>query len=287
MRRPRAPTFRRISWLAQFSLAVVRGFLRHDGLQSASHIAFTALISIFPFFVGILSTTAYLAGPETMRDFMQIPFDLFPMKVADTLSTVVEEVLESRKGGLLGASVVLTLWTLSSSIEALRLALDEAAGARSSRPWWMRRAQSIGFAAAGAVIVLVTATALYAVPFLEHGLTSNVAGGNGSDPWATGRHVTHGCVTWLVVCALYRWLPQQRPAWKHVLLSGAFVTGVWAAATWLFTIYMEEVANYSLVYGSLSGIIAMLAFFYILAVTFVLGAEAIAQIKARESDGTQ
>ena len=66
-------------------------------------------------------------------------FDFLPPEMVDTLSPVIVEILEQRRGGLMTVGIVGTIWAASSGLEALRLAVNDAYGVTSLRAAWRRR----------------------------------------------------------------------------------------------------------------------------------------------------
>lgn len=49
--------------------------------------------------------------------------------------------------------------------------------------------------------------------------------------------------------------------------------GAWLALNWLYSTYVENFADYSLLYGSIGTAIALLIWLYMTAVTLIMGAE--------------
>lgn len=60
------------------------------------------------------------------QKFIAFLFRFTPEEVAQTLAPVIRDVLSTRTGGLLTASIIGTLWASSSGVEALRLTLNRA-----------------------------------------------------------------------------------------------------------------------------------------------------------------
>lgn len=73
--------------------------------------------------------------------------------------------------------------------------------------------------------------------------------------------------------SLYYFLPVHRPRLRGVVPGALTVCLLVTAATSLFSVYPEEFASYSAIYGSLGGVISTLIFFYILGAILMLGAE--------------
>lgn len=72
---------------------------------------------------------------------------------------------------------------------------------------------------------------------------------------------------------MYYVSPSERPKRKYVF-PGAFISLLsWLAFSIGFAYYVDNMANYSVVYGSIGAIIILLMWFYFSAITILMGAE--------------
>lgn len=76
---------------------------------------------------------------------------------------------------------------------------------------------------------------------------------------------------YLMIKLVYAMAPDKRIPSKYVEKGALFTTVLWITATWIFSFYTNYVANYDMFYGSLSGIIVLLLYIYILAYIMVVG----------------
>ena len=70
---------------------------------------------------------------------------------------------------------------------------------------------------------------------------------------------------------LYTMAPDKRIKSKHVTYGAIFTSVTWVIATRVYSIYVDKFAVYNSFYGSISSIIVLLLWIYILAYVFVLG----------------
>ena len=61
--------------------------------------------------------------------------------------------------------------------------------------------------------------------------------------------------------------------------------GAWLALSWLYAFYVDNVAHYSLLYGSIGAVIVLLIWLYMSAATLILGAELNGTIMSLRQDG--
>ena len=73
--------------------------------------------------------------------------------------------------------------------------------------------------------------------------------------------------------ALYRWGPDRHPRhFRHIWPGAVFASLLWIFAGALFSIYVENFANYQASFGSVTAAIVMLLWLYNSAQIFVFGA---------------
>ena len=93
-------------------------------------------------------------------------------------------------------------------------------------------------------------------------------------------------VTTILLTLAYAVLPAGSPSWRELAL-GALVTALGIELVrGSFGIYVERVARYPLVYGTLGGVVAFLVFTYLIAVAALLGAQVAAALDRHCSRST-
>jgi membrane protein len=76
-----------------------------------------------------------------------------------------------------------------------------------------------------------------------------------------------------VVATLYYVLPNIKQSFLAVWPGALLVVALWLGSASVVTFYLNDISNVSLIYGSLSGFIATLIFFYVMNLIFIYGAE--------------
>jgi membrane protein len=288
---PGAPWRAAPSPLRRFARQIYRAGWRpaaHDGLTVAGYMAFAAFASLFPFLILLAALASFLGAAETADEVVDCMFLFLPDDVAGTLAPAVHEVMAGRRGGLLTFGVLATLWTASSGVEALRDALDRAYGVKDLEPIWWRRLQSMAVVVVGALLLFVVSLAVILGPVLWRLVEFLEAPGEGMElAWTLGRYALATAVLAAGLLALHHWLPGASWPLRAVLPGVLLTLGLWLLGASLFSLYLGTVADYSLTYGSLGGVVITLFFFYLTAVLFILGAEynAVGRQAERAEDG--
>ena len=112
----------------QIALDAFYRFNADDGWAIASHIALSALMSLFPFLILVAALAPYFGTIELANEVAQILLEVWPTQVATPLAKEVQNVLGTARGDVLTIGVMLAIFFASSGIESLRIGLNRAYG---------------------------------------------------------------------------------------------------------------------------------------------------------------
>lgn len=244
------------------------------GMSMASAVAYSFLLSVFPFciFLGALAGT--IGGRELAEAAVDQLFQVVPETVAKALAPEVEKVMGRTQYGLVTIGAGISLFFATSAIESLRAALNVAYGVREGRSYLFCSLQSLFFVFMTAAGMLVFAWGLVAGPallaarnwapgiwLLDHGLLS-----------PTSRYTIVVAVMIAQLLAYHLWLAAGRRSiwdvWPGVLLSVV----LWIAAGWIYAWWIT-VSDYSIFYAGLTQLFTALIFFQVSGMIMIFGAE--------------
>ena len=76
-----------------------------------------------------------------------------------------------------------------------------------------------------------------------------------------------------VFLLIYKTIPNTRTYWRYIWQGALLAAVLFELARTLFIFYLENFANYQLIYGSIASIIVLLVWIYYSAFIMILGAE--------------
>lgn len=269
--------------LRPLKLAVQR-LLAHDGVEIAGFMAYTGLVSLFPFVIFLFALAGFLGTQETAQQVLNASFDLLPTEVARTLSPVVREIFSDRTPGLLTFGIIGTIWVTSSGVDALRVGVLRGFELEENRPFWKRRLLGFAIVAMGAVGALAASAIVVVAPLVLNYLKTITPISELFLLLSTLLRL--GLATGLlagVMALSYRYLPPQPVAWHKVWPGAWFASILWVALASLFSFYLSQSGDYSRTYGSLGGVMITLLFLHVSAMLFLLGVEFSAVTAARRA----
>lgn len=283
-----------VTRLAKLIWLSFRRFDAHDGWAIASHIALSALMSLFPFVILVAAVASTFEAEGLADSVTDLMLEAWPKEVAEPIGREIHQVLTIQRGDLLTAGALLALYFSSNGVEALRIGLNRAYEVTETRPWWLTRLEAFGYVIGGAAVLSVFSFLVVLGPLLWRALVDYVP----------ALQPLHGIVfatrfavaTLVIVIALFvghLWLPSERARRKKdrltkerrttlSVLPGVVVTLIlWLVGGTAFGLYLDSFArNYVSTYAGLASGMIVLVFLYMLAAIFIYGAELNAAIAA-------
>ena len=259
--------------------AVVEAFWRlnaNDGWATASHIALSALMALFPFLIVVTALAGFVFGSNELADEVAgLLLQFWPKEVADPLAGEIRRVLTTWRGDVLTIGVAFALYFASSGIESLRIGLNRAYGVSEARNWIVLRIESIGYVLVAALALLalallivlgplIFATALKYARWLERI----------EHLFDLARYVTATVVLVVALVLVHKWLPAGRRRLGEIAPGIAVTLVLWLIAGTAFGRYLREFAYaYVTYYAGLASAMIALVFLYYTALIFVYGGE--------------
>ena len=94
-----------------------------------------------------------------------------------------------------------------------------------------------------------------------------------AEAWTKLRFPVVAVLCYFALFLLYALAQDVRQPWRNIWPGTLAALAAWMGLSWLYAFYVENVANYSLVYGSIGTVIALLIWLNMSAIVLIMGAE--------------
>lgn len=245
----------------------------------AGYIAYMSFLALFPFLILLMLLASYIGSMEAAQLTIQEFFQVLPPQVVEAISPIIQEVTQSPQASVITIAIVAILWISTSSIEALRVGLNHAYQLHEERSFFFRRFQSLVFVMIGALSFIFALVLLVLLPLLlqlwqyieEHlkyvpDLPSEI-----SSRLNMIRVITAYSAVLIWTTLNYKFLPNHKVKLSDCLTGAIIASFLWLIAAGLFSLYLQNIARYDVLYGSLGGVVVTLIFFHISASLVLLG----------------
>ena len=256
-----------------FWVALYRLF-EHSGFAMAGSVAFSFILSLFPFCIFLGALAGVFGGEGLARSAVAQLFDVLPKGAAEALAPEVLHVMGQSRLDLMTASAVLALFFATSSVESLRVALNTAYRATETRTYLFCLGRSMLFVFIGAIAMLTMTWAVLVGPALAHKFDTMGVGILLGQSWFTFilRYVIAAAVIVLQLIAYHLWLVGGRRTLSDVMPGILGSTVLWLLLASLFSRWLE-INDYARFYGALTQLMSSLIYFQLTAMVVMLGAE--------------
>jgi membrane protein len=250
-------------------------FDKDDGWAIASHIALSALMSLFPFLLIVTALAGMFRSRELADEAARIVLQTWPQQVAAPLAVEIHGVLTSASGGLLTIGAALALYFASAGVESLRIGLNRAYDIVDTRRWWVLRLESIAYVIVAAFALLALSFLVFLAPLIWKAVLKFVPE---LEPLSfTITFVRFAAATVILVAALvlvHLWLPAGRRRLLDIAPGVIATLILWLLAGAIFGRYLAEFAfTYSRYYAGLATPMIVLVFLYFTSSIFIYGGE--------------
>lgn len=251
----------------------------------ASALAYQVLFSLFPFIIFLIALLAFLNIPEFFEWLRTQTRDLLPAQVAGQVDGIIDEV-EQPRGGLLSFGILAALWTASAGVRATMNALNVAYGVEEARPLWKRFPLSLLYTLALAALLIAVAALMIFGPQETAWIGEQIGlAQTFVTLWSFLRLPLAVVLLMLVVALVYYAFPDTKQKFIFITPGSVFAVLVWLLASWGFSIYVQNFADFSATYGSIGTIIVLLFYFFISASVLLFGAEVNEVIEDASAEG--
>lgn len=257
--------------------AIYWGLLRNESFAHASNIAFSILMSLFPFMILVTGLAGVWGGTELAQAAEQGTggiFSVLPEGIGNILRPEVAAVLTGSQARVVTVGSILLVVIVTGLVEALRMGLNYAYRAYDTRHFLIRRLEGTFFMLIGGVVVLGLGFLVVVLPVLWDFLLPHAPELQGYYDYFNRLPLlffTLGVLLFLL--SAHVWLPARKQTVMGVLPGVTVTMLLWFAAGWIFSWYLSHFSGYARTYAGLGGVIASLIFFYIVGFIFLFGAE--------------
>jgi len=249
---------------------VIVRFFKERFFDQAAQTAYYLLLSLFPFFLFILSLLSLFPVDEDMLLTFLRPFT--PVEAYTVIEDNVRAVLNKGHGKLLYASLIAAFWITSMAVQSLARSLDLANGYVRRYAFWKVLIRDLGVTL---LFMLVIPLSLF-LPIIEKALFRVVTYYDTIEEWQGWFYIWPN-VKWglgtlfllLFFLLFYKVVPTSKVTFKEALPGAIFFAIGWQLFSLVFGSYVSSV-DYTRLYGQLSGIILLVIWFYLTAVIILL-----------------
>jgi len=251
---------------------VIYGFYRKDGLQKASALAYTFLMSFAPFFISVASIITLFIPAKIYTQYENQVFTTY----LPVIGKQVAKYMGNFQAHALDLSIIsLTILFITSllMINTLRYCLDQLLGFNEGE-------LHIGFK-------LILILAVFAGLILSgiillgiHEIITHYLPSYALKHFSFLISLLQYLSSFIAFSLIYKFVPHSKVRFQHAFVAGIVAAVLFEFAKFGFALYIRSFSNaQNVLYGSLAAIPIFLLWLYIISIIFLLGAQIISVLR--------
>ena len=249
-------------------LLTIQGYFDNKVGRNAAAMTYYLLFAMFPFFIFVTSLLGLLHLPTLTLDGQITRF--LPEDVVVFLNLAIEHITKSSNNALLTFGLVFSVWFPFRAVSNLMEAINDIYGEEKSGSHSIRTAILTAL-----TIVLIPAMLLLLL------LGERVLGFVGEyipisaefiTGWSRMRFVPMAAALLFMLSAVYFFSPSKIQKVRYILPGAILSMGVWLLFSLIFSYYVDHMGRYSIIYGSIGVIIALLVWMDWSMIAMLMGA---------------
>lgn len=260
---------------------MIRRYYVHDVARDSAALTYYLLFAIFPLLIFVSTLLGVLELDIASITAVLAP--ILPSDVVDIIRTYLEYVAANQSRQLLWFSLVFSIWFPMRSTGCLMHSLRKAFGRSAPENILLGQLRTLLFTiwmifviGLTLALVVVGRRALY---FLSGFLPLSETF---ISVWGYLRFIILGLVMAISLGILYQLALGQRRPLREVLPGVGSSLAAWLLLSMAFSYYVENMARYAQLYGSIATIVVVLLWLYMSGQVLILGAELSASLIHRK-----
>ncbi len=260
---------------SKYAIAVkslIHSFRDHGVGYTGGQIAYFLILSLFPFLIFINTLIASFNIPtESVIQFLD-PF--FPDQIVSFIARYIEYINQNRSLSLLSFGIVLAIFSASKSVRSVASAFNIAYSVPARRGFFSQLFFSMLFILSFGIIILICIVLVAFGNDFIAGLLDHVNLQFAFiDLFSVWRWVTFSAIVFLILSLVYKLLPDKKIKYSDTFPGTILALVGFLVLTSLFSLYVNNFAVNSILYGSIGAVILLLLWMYFAGIILVLGAE--------------
>lgn len=257
--------------IKNFGKDFMKRFTENNTTLLAAALAYYFLLAVFPLLmVGFAIIPYFNISPDQAIGFIG---SVLPEELASTFEENIISLVETPRGGLLTIGILGTIWSASNGINAFIKVSNQAFDVEESRSFIKVRGTAVLLTVGLILAAITSVTLLVFGDVIVNFLISFVGISEGTGViLQVSRLIMAIVIVTVILLGLYRFAPNKRIPFKHILPGTLTASILWLVSSFAFSIYVSNFGNYSATYGSLGGIIILMIWFFLTGIILLVGA---------------
>ena len=258
---------------------LIKSIIENDFYGMAADMGFMLVVGIFPFMLFLMAVFGWLGSRSYLASILHVLSGIMPNQAMNLLQSVLEETMIFNHGKLMAIIGIVTTLVLSTNGVAVILkGLNRAYKVIETRNFVYTRVLSFLMVFVNILVMFLTINIIIfgkvIITFLvtHFGMTKGIA-----TLILTLRWPVAFLALYLMSFLMYYILPdlKGKESFKRrsAIPGTIFFTTLWLVGSWGFSIYVNNLSTYNLVFGTIGAFFILMIWLYYTSILLLIGGE--------------
>lgn len=270
----------------QFLIRLIKRYFKDDIGNSAAALSYYMVFSFFPLIIlgSMLLGYANISAESVSNAFAGI----LPHDVINIINRYLVYVSTNKNANILMVSLFFTVYFPIRAVARIMDEINKAYQVQKERRFFKKLLFVLMFTALFVFTIFASLTLLIAgrtiLSFISKfvGMSSEFI-----DAWVMNRFAAMAIICFVTITILYILAPNCTVSFSQAFPGAAAAVFLWLLLSAGFSYYVENMGNYSVVFGSIGAIIVLLIWLYMMASILLMGAEVNSVLKEMNEERTK
>ncbi len=251
---------------------MVKRYLRHNVAIQSAALAFYLLFMIFPFLIFISALLGLLQ--LDVAAILRALEEFLPGAIVDFVAVYLNYVGANPSPQLLVFGLCFSIYFPMRATNSLMRSVRTAYHLGPPRGAALHVLKTLLYTVVLIISIALTLTlTTVGDRILAYAVANFHLPAFAAELWARLRFPVVAVVGYFALFFLYALAQDSRQPWRNIWPGTLAALAAWMALSWLYAWYVENIAHYSLLYGSIGTVIVLLIWLNMSAMTLIMGAE--------------
>ena len=269
---------------------------QHDIISRGAQLGYFFLLAFFPALLGLTALVGMLPIQPIFPRLMTYLHQILPQESLLVVQDHLHQINQDTGSGVFSLSLLGALMAASWGMLAIMDTLNTVYNVTESRAIWKSGVTAVFLTIGAALFVIVSITLILVGESLSQWIAEFVGLSWLFTFWWTILQWPITFVFMLLAADLiYYYAPNVTHKWQWISPGSVLAVTLWISISLAFKFNAETLINYHVVYGSITGVIVLMIWFYISGLILLVGGELNALLESQElnapnhekSEGTQ
>lgn len=258
---------------------IVKSIIKNDFYGMAAEMGFMLVVGIFPFMLFLMAIFGWMGNRSYLDSILRVLSNIMPNQAMNLLKSVLEETMIFNHGTLIAVVGIITALVLSTNGVAVVLkGLNRAYKVEETRSFIYTRILSFLMVFVNVLVLFLTINVIIFGKIIIMFLVAHFNMSKGiAITILTLRWPISFLALYLMSFLSYYILPDLRgnEAFKRksALPGTIFFTTFWLVGSWGFSVYVNNLSTYNLVYGTIGAFFILMLWLYYTSILLLIGGE--------------